>query len=139
MAYCSNCDHPTGYEDPARGCTMPLNSHGDPVGPNEETALSCGCRYQAGLRRAGVEGDHPMAQAIIELNEWLDELHPAITAAADPSYAKAKFIEEAINRLRNPDQYGKLRRLQAELAEKQSEIADLQEEIRQLHGFLGVN
>lgn len=41
--YCPSCQHPGGYHDPERGCSMPLSDSGLPVGRGEETVRSCGC------------------------------------------------------------------------------------------------
>lgn len=44
LHYCQACDHPHGYHSSERGCSMPLGLSGLPIGRNEETAMSCGCR-----------------------------------------------------------------------------------------------
>lgn len=41
--YCSDCEHPHGYHDTKRGCTMPLGPTGLPLGRNEAQSKVCGC------------------------------------------------------------------------------------------------
>lgn len=41
--YCSDCQHPDGYHDSKRGCTMPLGPSGSPASRNETQKGVCGC------------------------------------------------------------------------------------------------
>ena len=42
--YCSECQHPHGYHDAERGCTMPLDTEGLPL-TNSRTVIPAGpCR-----------------------------------------------------------------------------------------------
>lgn len=40
--YCTFCEHPHGYHDKERGCTMPVNAAGIPIASGEaETPCKC--------------------------------------------------------------------------------------------------
>lgn len=42
--YCPSCEHPRGYHDDQRGCTMPLDRYGLPIMRNDAQVAVCECR-----------------------------------------------------------------------------------------------
>ncbi|WP_020142335.1 hypothetical protein [Terracoccus sp. 273MFTsu3.1] len=40
--YCEKCHHPSGYHDPERGCTMPINHRGLPANAGDPSR-PCAC------------------------------------------------------------------------------------------------
>lgn len=59
--YCPQCQHPKrGYhDDPARGCTMPLDGDGLPSMRTDQTVRSCGCPEKWGPDLGPDLGDDP--------------------------------------------------------------------------------